>query len=128
MLGKRLGQVFWANSQKIDKSDKKTRRQYAVMRDNGKNVGVSKIRGYNDNDKNKSRLYYLDRKKYPLSKESGIDKKIYSKRADNNKLLRLEDKDVFDSLPSFELSSHDTHRTMEHTGSIRRKNKKGRKH
>lgn len=71
MLGKRLGQVFWANSQKIDKSDKKTRRQYAVMRDNGINVGVSKIRGYNDNDKNKSRLYHLDRKNIHCQRKVG---------------------------------------------------------
>ena len=127
-MGKRLGQVFWANSQKIDRTDKKTRRQYAVMRDNGKNVGVSKIRGYNNNDRNKSRLYRLDGEKYPLSKESGLDKKVYSKRVDNKKPLRLEDKEVFDAFPSFKLSSHDTHRSMKHTGYSSVKNKKGRKH
>ena len=127
LLAKRLGNVYWANSQKIDKTDKKKRRQYAVTKDNGKNVGVSKIRGFNDNKKNDNRLYELDRNKYPLSKRSGIDKKIYSQRADNKKSLRLEDIEVFDKTPAFKLSSHDTHRVLKHTGSVKNKQKKGRK-
>lgn len=125
-MAKRIGNVYWANSQKIDRTDKKKRRQYAVTKDNGRNVGVSKIRGYNDNEKNIDRLYVLDMNKYPLSKRSGVDKKIYSKRADNNKLLRLEDNDIFDINPVFKLSSHDTHRVLNHTGSSnKRKQKKG---
>ncbi len=127
-MTKRLGNVYWANSQKIDKTDKKKRRQYAVTKDNGKNVGVSKIRGFNGNKKNDERLYKLNRDKYPLTKRSGVDKKIYSQRADNKKSLRLEDTEVFDKTPAFKLSSHDTHRVMKHTGSITRKQKKGRKY
>lgn len=126
-MAKRLGNVYWANSQKIDKTDKKKRRQYAVTKDNGKNVGVSKIRGFNDNKKNDNRLFELDRNKYPLSKRSGIDKKIYSQRADNKKSLRLEDIEVFDKTPAFKLSSHDTHRVLKHTGLVKNKQKKGRK-
>lgn len=128
-MNKRPGNVYWANSQKIDKTDNKKRRQYAATKDNGKNVGVSKIRGFNDNVINNDRLYELDIKKYPLSKRSGIDKKIYSQRADNKKSLRLEDTEVFDKTPAFKLSSHDTHRVLTHTGSItKRKQKKGRKY
>lgn len=128
-MSKRIGNVYWANSQKIDKTDNKKRRQYAVTKDNGRNVGVSKIRGFNDNKKSIDRLFELDMSKYPLSKPCGIDKKVYSKRADNNKLLRLEDNDIFDYTPSFKLSSHDTHRVLIHTGSINKKTqKKGRKH
>lgn len=128
-MSKRIGNVYWANSQKIDKTDIKKRRQYAVTKDNGRNVGVSKIRGFNDNEKNNERLYLLDENKYSLSKPSGVDKKVYSKRADSNKLLRLEDNDIFDNTPSFRLSSHDTHRVLIHTGSINKKNaKKRRKH
>ncbi len=126
-MTKRLGNVYWANSQKIDKTDNKKRRQYAVTKDNGKNVGVSKIRGFNNNKKNDDRLYELDRNKYPLSKRSGVDKKIYSQRADNKKFLRLEDSEVFDKKLAFKLSSHDTHRILNHTSSVKNKQKKGRK-
>lgn len=125
MIEKRLGEVYWANSQKIDKTDKKKRRQYAVIKDTGKYVGVSKIRGYNENQKNETRLYKLDIKKYPLSKQSGVDKKVYTQRSDNKKFLRLNDIDVFDKKPAFKLSSHDTHRVLLHTKTIG--NKKGRK-
>ena len=124
-MKKQLGNVYWANSQKIDKSDRKKRRQYAIVRDNGKNVGVSKIRGFNGNKKNDERLYELSKDKYPLSKRSGVDKKVYSQRVDNHKSLRLEDNEVFDKKPSYKLSSHDTHRVLKHTGYFN--NKKGRK-
>lgn len=124
-MKKQLGNVYWANSQKIDKSDRKRRRQYAIVRDNGKNVGVSKIRGFNGNKKNDERLYELSKDKYPLSKRSGVDKKVYSQRVDNHKSLRLEDNEVFDKKPSYKLSSHDTHRVLKHTGYFN--NKKGRK-
>ena len=124
-MKKQLGNVYWANSQKIDKSDRKKRRQYAIVRDNGKNVGVSKIRGFNGNKKNDERLYELNKDKYPLSKRSGVDKKVYSQRVDNHNSLRLEDNEVFDKKPSYKLSSHDTHRVLKHTGYFN--NKKGRK-
>lgn len=114
-MSKRLGEVYWANSTKIDKHDKKKRRQYAVIQDNGKYVKVSKIRGYNENVKNFERLFELDIKKYPLQKRSGIDKHIYSQRVDNRKLLQLEDFEVFDKKPHFKLSSHDTHKAIAHT-------------
>lgn len=124
-MNKRLGNVYWVNSQKIDRSDRKRRRRYAIVRDNGKNVGVSKIRGFNGNKKNDERLYELSKDKYPLSKRSGVDKKVYSQRVDNHKSLRLEDNEVFDKKPSYKLSSHDTHRVLKHTGYFN--NKKGRK-
>ena len=123
-MAKRLGHVYWANSQKIDKTDNKSRRQYTVTKDNGKYVGVSKIRGFNDNRKNSERLFELSVDKYPLNKRSGVDNKIYSFRVDNKKPLQLEDKEVFDTKPAFKLSSHDTHKVLLHT---RNKQKKGRK-
>ena len=123
-MAKRLGHVYWANSQKIDKTDRKSRRQYTVTKDNGKYVGVSKIRGFNDNRKNSERLFELSVDKYPLNKRSGVDNKIYSFRVDNKKPLQLEDKEVFDTKPAFKLSSHDTHKVLLHT---RNKQKKGRK-
>ena len=71
-------------------------------------------------------MYELNRNKYPLSKRSGVDKKIYSQRIDTKSSLRLEDYEVFDKFPAFKLSSHDTHRVLTHTGSItKRKQKKG---
>lgn len=122
-MTKRLGEVYWANSQKIDKTDNKIRRQYAVTKDNGKNVGVSKIRGFNNNQRNNERLFELDIAKYPLRKRSGVDSKVYTYRADNKKTLQLSDREVFDNKPVFKLSSHDTHKAVLHT-----KNKKGRKY
>lgn len=114
MKKKRTGNIYWANSKLIDKSDNKERRQYAVLRDNGKNVSVAKVRGFNNNSKNNSRLYELNITKYPLTKRSGIDNHLYSRRADNQALLELEDKQVFDSKPAFKMSSHDTHKSIEH--------------
>lgn len=118
---KHTGEVYWANNTKIDPSDTKTRRQFAVVNDNGKNVGIAKIRGINNNSKNDERLYKLDEKKYPLTKPSGVDKKVYTNRADNQRPLRLNDKQVFDSKPSFKLSSHDTHRIINHTNKKRKR-------
>ncbi len=115
-IAKKTGHVYWANSKKIDRDDKKERRQYVVVRDDEKFVSVSKIRGYNDNAKNADRLYKLDKTKYPLTKASGVDRKVYKKRSDNGRLLRLDDKSVFDSKSSFKLSSHDTYRVRKHTG------------
>lgn len=127
-MAKRLGNVYWANSQKIDKTDNKKRRQYAVTKDNGENVGVSKIRGFNDNEKNNDRLYELDRNKYPLSKRSGVDRKVYTRRADTNKPLRLEDREVFENKPAFKMNSRDTHKMLVHTDQTTNKRKKGRKY
>lgn len=124
MRKKRTGSVYWANSRLIDKTDEKKRRQYAVVRDDGKNVKVSKIRGFNENNLNKSRLYELDNKKYPLTKRSGVDRYVHSYKTTTKERLRLDDKEVFDLEPSFRLSSHDTHRVVKHTNSKKRKKKK----
>ena len=125
-MKKRFGEVYWANSQRIDKTDLKTRRQYVVTKDNGTFVGVSKIRGFNNNDKNNERLFELNINKYPLKKRCGVDNKIYSRRSDNKKPLCLEDKDVFDNNYVFKLSSHDTHNILNHVN-LDVKKKKGRK-
>ncbi len=125
-----MGYVFWAKSTKIDKTDKKPRRRYVVVRDSGNYVSVSKIRGCGDNKKNVDRLYKLNSDKYPLLKESGVDYKVYGRRSDNNKRLSLSDRDVFDSSEDFKLTSHDTHRVLVHTGQTGKKDtqrKKGRK-
>ena len=44
----------------------------------------------------------------------------YTRRIDNNKLLKLKDKDIFDKNLLFKLNSHDTHRVLVHTGAIKR--------
>ena len=127
MRDKETGNVYWANSYYIDKSDLKSRRRYAIVRDNGKNISVAKIRGFNNNKKNDDRLFELDIKKYPqLTKKCGIDRKVYSRRSDNLTLLEIEDKQVFDKKPDFKLSSHDTHKAINHT-ILSRKQKKGRR-
>ena len=45
---KHTGEVYWANNTKIDPSDTKTRRQFAVVNDTNGYVKVAKIRGVND--------------------------------------------------------------------------------
>ena len=115
-MSKKVGYVYYANSRRIDSSDNKERRRYVVVRDDGKNVGVSKIRGYNSNSKNIVRLYPLPEGKYPLSKKSGVDKKVYTRKANSKTKLSLTDKSVFDDKHLFKLSSHDTHNVLVHTG------------
>ena len=122
-MSKNTGNVYWAKSRKIDKTDKE-RRQYVIVKDNSKSVRVAKIRGFNNNTKNDVRLFELSMDKYPLTKRSGVDRKIYSRRADNHALLMLDDPDVFDKSVSFKLSSHDFHGVLEHTGILRNKKKR----
>lgn len=112
-MSKKTGYVYWANSRKIDGFDNKHRRQYAIIRDNGKYVKVSKIRGFNENDKNKNRLYELDMKKYPLTKRSGVDNYVYS--YSSKKPLRLNDNSIFDNEPSFKITSKDMYKVLKHT-------------
>lgn len=125
MRSKKTGNVYWVNSRKIDKTDSKKRRQYAIVRDNGKYVKVSKVRGFNENIRNQERLMELDKNKYPLSKRSGLDRQLYHQRVDNKKLLQLEDYEVFDKNPSFKMSSRDTHLAIRHTRMVN-KQKKGK--
>lgn len=113
-MSKKVGYVYYAKSQRIDSSDDKKRRNYVVVKDNGVYVGVSKIRGLNANSKNSERLYFLDKNKYSLSKESGVDKKVYTTKAKSKEKLSLSDSSVFDSNPSFKLSSKDTHGVLMH--------------
>ena len=95
------------------------------MFDNGKNIKVSKIRGFNENIKNEFRLYELDKKKYPLTKRSGVDSYVHTYRHNPKSKLKISDKQVFDNKPAFKLSSHDTHRAILNTKSNKR-HKKGR--
>ena len=122
-MKKRLGEVHWAYSYKIDKTDK-PRRQYVVVQDNGKNVKVSKIRGFNGNPKNDCRLYELDRNKYPLSKRSGVDKFVHTYKANSKEKLSLEDIDIFDQEIAFKLTNRDTKRVIQHTKSRNNKKRK----
>ena len=72
-----------------------------------------KIRAYND--KNKDRLYELDIKKYPLTKRSGVDRYVYSYSSKPKKLLQLNDKTIFNSEPSFKITSRNMYKILKHT-------------
>ena len=124
-MKKRIGNVYWSNSQFIDANDIKKRRQYVVVRDDGKFVKVSKIRGYNENIQNNDRLFKLNLSKYPkLKKQCGVDNYVYSYRNRPKQKLSLEDKSIFDNEPEFNLTSHDTHRVLIHTKDKRHKKRK----
>lgn len=116
MVKKRhVGYVYYANSKRIDASDKKVRRRYIVVKDNGRNVGVSKIRSKHANLSNARRILSLDRNKYPLkADESGVDERVYTTYSNSKEKLILSDYSVFDREADFKLSSKDTHKVLQH--------------
>lgn len=108
-----VGKVYRGETKYIDLETKK-QRNYVVVRDNGKNVSVAKLKSFkNVIDPS---LYELNMKKYGFKKRTGVDFQRYSKNRMSNKPLSLTDKRVFpEGKERFKLSSHDTHRVVIHT-------------
>lgn len=108
-----VGKVYRGETKYIDRDTKK-QRNYVVVRDNGRNVSVSKLKSIKcEND---PALYEIDHKKYGLSKRTDVDFQSFSKNRMSNKPLSLSDKRVFpEGRERFKLSSHDTHKAIVHT-------------
>jgi len=110
---KRTGHVYRGETKYID-PDTKKQRNYVVVRDNGKNVSVAKLKSVKK--ENDSALFEIDYRKYGLSKRTGVDLQTFSKNRMSKKPLSLSDRRVFpEGKERFKLSSHDTHKAIVHT-------------
>lgn len=123
-----VGKVYRGRTKYIDLDDKPTR-NYVVVKDNGKNVEVSKLKSikkFDDNNCNADKaLVEINASRYGLKKRTGVDYQTFSKNRMSRKDLSLNDKDVFpNNGAEFKLTSHDTHRVLVHTGRTGNKNKK----
>lgn len=108
-----VGKVYRGRTKYID-TETKLERNYVVVRDNGRNVSVSKLKSVKK-EKDPS-LFEIDRFKYGLSKRTGVDRQRYGKNRMSNKPLSLSDRRVFpEGKERFKLSSHDTHKAIIHT-------------
>ena len=92
----------------------KLERNYVVVRDNGKNISVAKLKSIKrDRD---PALMEIDHKKYGLEKRTGVDYQRFGKNRMTKRPLSLSDKKVFpEQQERFKLSSNDTHRAVIHT-------------
>lgn len=120
------GKVYWGKTRYID-YDKKPRRQFLIVKDDGKNIKVAKLTSLNDKKKNDER--FLQIKKYPeLKKDTGVYKSLYGRNRISGEKLSLNDKDkVFDRKECFSIDDEDFNRVNSHvTKRGIRKNKKGR--
>ena len=116
-----LGKVYRGRTKYID-TETKLERNYVVVRDNGKNVSVAKLKSIKK--ENDAALIEIDHKKYGLSKRTGIDFQRFGRNRMSQKPLALSDKRVFpEGKERFKLSSKDTYRVIKHTD---KRNKKSR--
>ena len=112
-LKSRTGNVYRGVTKYIDVETKKER-DYVVVRDNGKNVSVAKLKSVKK-EKDPA-LFEIDSKKYGLSKRTGIDFQRFDKNRMSKQPLNLSDRRVFpEEKERFKLSSHDPHKAIIHT-------------
>lgn len=122
-----IGKVYRGNTKYIDK-DTKPERNYVVVKDNGKNVSIAKLKSikkfdYQGRNADKA-LVEINSERYGLKKRTGVDFQRFSKNRMSNKPLSLKDKDVFpEGSERFKLGSHDTARVLRHTNSKRKRSK-----
>ncbi|MCM1043676.1 MAG: hypothetical protein NC350_05710 [Corallococcus sp.] len=117
-----IGEIHRGNTKYIDK-EPKPQRNYVVVNDNEGNITVAKvktIRKFDANGKNADpHLQEINREKYGLENRSGVDSETFNRNSMTHNTLRLTDKDVFpEQKPRAKLSSHDSHRVLEHTNQI----------
>ena len=115
-----VGGVYRGRTKYID-PEPKAERNYVAVRANGNKVSVVKMKSYKkDHDPH---LVEIDYRKYGLPKRTGVDHEIFFKNRMSGRNLKIMDRDVFPKgTPEFRLSSHDTHRVLDHVN--RNKNKK----
>ena len=113
-----LGKVVWGKTRFIE-NDTKPRRRYVVTKDNGYNIGVSKI---NSVKQDKFGNYIVDNKKIELQgsysgipKRSAVDYKVFTKnRKTKEKLSLSKGNGVFDEKEVCVLDDNDLARVVNH--------------
>ena len=126
-----VGKVYRGKTKYIDK-DTKIERNYVVVKDNGKNVSVAKLKSIKKFDcqgrNADSALIEINSERYGLKKRTGVDFQRFSKNRMSKQPLKLSDKRVFpNGKEEFKLNSKDKHNVLVHTKSIANpKNKKTR--
>ena len=111
--------MYRGRTKYIDK-DAKPERNFVVLKDDGKNVDVAKLKSikkFDENGRNADKaLLEINSERYGLSKRTGVDYQRFSKNRMSGKPLRVEDKDVFpEGEARFKLGSHDLARALRHT-------------
>ena len=114
-----VGKVYRGKTKYID-PDTKPERNYVVLKDDGKNVSVAKlksIKSFDENGRNADKgLVEINSERYGLKKRTGVDFQRFSKNRISNKPLALKDKNVFPKdKEEFKLGSHDLSRALRHT-------------
>ena len=122
-----IGKVYRGKTKYIDK-DTKPERNYVVVKDNGKNVSIAKLKSIKKFDYQGRNadiaLVEINSERYGLEKRTGVDFQRFSKNRMSNKPLSLKDKDVFpEGKERFKLGSHDTARVLRHTNNKRKRSK-----
>ena len=113
MAKSNVGKIYRGKTKYID-LETKHERNYVVVRDNGRNVSVAKLKSIKK-EKDPA-LLELDYKKYGFNKRTGVDFQRFSKNRMSGKSLSLSDKRVFpEGKERLKLSSHDTFRAINHT-------------
>ena len=120
------GNVYFGKTRYID-FDKKPRRRYVVISDDGKRVKVAKLTSLDEKKEADNR--FLPIKSYPgLKKKTAVYQSLYSRNRITKKPLSVSPKNgVFDEKPVFALDDEDFQRADRHVikRGIRAK-KKGR--
>ena len=120
-----VGKVYRGRTKYID-PETKLERDYVVVRDNGRNVTVSKLKSikkFDENGKNADpALVEINHERYGLPKRTGVDYQRFDKNRMSGKRLTLEDKQVFpEEKERFTLSNKDRDKATFHTGARKRK-------
>ena len=94
-----VGGVYRGLTKHIDPEPKQTRR-YVVVKDNGKNIAVSKIKSIKKFDINKKNadkhLVEIDSNYPNLTKRSGVDKDVFRYDKQTKKKLKMDKKFLLD--------------------------------
>ncbi len=122
-----VGKVYRGRTKYID-PEPKLERNYVVVRDNGRNVTVSKLKSIKKVDqygKNADpALAEINYARYGLAKRTGIDFQRFDKNRMSGKPLQLDDKKAFpEQKERFTLSNRDRDKVIYHTG-VKKRNKR----
>lgn len=122
-----VGKVYRGQTKYID-PEPKLERNYLVIRENGRNVTVSKLKSIKKLDENGKNadpaLVEINYARYGLTKRTGVDFQRFDKNRMSGKPLQLSDKKAFpEQKERFTLSNRDRDKAIYHTG-VKKRNKR----